>query len=1374
MALPRRPLVLSTNISDVDVISSFASHLPTSLLLQLYDSSEDSSSEEKSRILQTSAETPLFFIDISGFTKMSTILSVNDLSLVMNEYFTSIINVVTSFGGSVQKFAGDAVFVTFPPHPSSPPGHRLILASLCAEELVQTLSDYLPSLFERRPKLERSSLNIHCGLAFDECIFCEMRSELVMFGEVIEAVGRAEGRSDLGEVYCCPKTKAFMMSHPEIKWLGDDADATSDDCALLCKSGSPMNFTLSEGFRSTILDLKAKTSFHPLSPLNYKKSFRNLLESLADSNPSRLSSLFQTVGSFVHETAFKSLQESPRVSNELRPVYTVFLNIIITSGSGKVTFTKLDEVFKAIAAASGKWGAMIRQFIVDDKGTVCILSYGLKGGVHKNMNSMLFELLAELEGDLTSIGVKFEAGVTLGKCYTGIVGSEERGEYAVMGSNVNLAARLMCADHSMFSTIVSEDVRERGGGKWRFEGNGEVKAKGFKDRIKTYGIAGKIMPARRTSSTALNSLNDESSEFFVGRDEETGKIMDTAESIYRDPPSPKLVILIGEGGVGKSSLAKLASQKLSRRGSRVMKSQCVHTGGVMYPLSSTKSWIRANVRSIMRINSEIHGGDYEKLLKSIADRREFEGTVANEQLARSLLEIIGLKEDSVVNIVKVPLTEILLFCCEIIKSGNASTAGNVLLLDDMQFCDNASKTLIELLMKGDCSGSNLIVIATSRESQAVGGRSLEIPLRPMGVEDLALMVDNFYGDKEVGKRPPESMEETVASKKMRKRTSQLIVSKSADFLQELVNISGGNPFFASEILAMAQNERAIKRTSSLSFTWEPSKNHAELSERISKLNSVSELILAKFDRLSALARSFLSACSVIGSEFSRSEVRLLFEENEIQAAMEELMLSEIICIEDGSDGHEEEKEEGEGNEDGDDGVMFKFVHQLWWTTVLENMISTARVEIHRQLAEKMAGGKIALLLKRLHHAREAGLARVALEVSKVAGRRMIERGWNTQASEIYTVTLQMEAVESVVGGGSGGAGVTETELALECMTDLAKVSASLGDKETSAKFYQSALHLYTTGSETGKVENNELSFAIVSGIMLLLKWGTIVDEDGSYESNLVSTFITSARKAGSDAHVSRALALKSIMHQRRENYIAAISAQAELEEIYDVQRLSRDISRHYGSDRAAQNFSVSAQWMLLRDGDCAGVREQVEKTVRLLEAGVMERRNVHNSFMVLFPLTLVLAEFGEGARALDLWVTHIVEPFKELYTPESQVFFKPVFRPMHLWLMLKAGGEGGLGVEEAREILELVHRVVKGDLALCSSVLFNSMSLLGRDATSLVVEMFLKGDVGARDEAVKEWCEASLKDLASKAEGGGLWWLRTAVAQLEYEYKKLE
>lgn len=244
------------------------------------------------------------------------------------------------------------------------------------------------------------------------------------------------------------------------------------------------------------------------------------------------------------------------------------------------------------------------------------------------------------------------------------------------------------------------------------------------------------------------------------------------------------------------------------------------------------------------------------------------------------------------------------------------------------------------------------------------------------------------------------------------------------------------------------------------------------------------------------------------------------------------------------------------------------------------------------------------------------------------------------------------------------------------MTDLAKVSASLGDKQSSARFYQSALKLYQSGVETGNVENNELSFAIVSGIMLLLKWGTIADEDGSYERNLVATFISSAQKAGNNAHVSRAFALKAVMFQRQENYDLAIEAQRELEEVYDIQ-LSSEISKHYGSDRGAQNYPLGAQFMYLRDGDGSEVREQVEKTVGFLDAGMMERRNVHNSFMLLFPLVLVLVEIGEAGSAVELWTKHILEPFEEFYTSEASVFFKPVFRPTFLWLRLKEGGGGG-------------------------------------------------------------------------------------------------
>ena len=56
-------------------------------------------------------ESALVFIDISGFTKLSTLLDEESLSSVINSYFERIIAEVNAHGGDVLKFAGDALFV---------------------------------------------------------------------------------------------------------------------------------------------------------------------------------------------------------------------------------------------------------------------------------------------------------------------------------------------------------------------------------------------------------------------------------------------------------------------------------------------------------------------------------------------------------------------------------------------------------------------------------------------------------------------------------------------------------------------------------------------------------------------------------------------------------------------------------------------------------------------------------------------------------------------------------------------------------------------------------------------------------------------------------------------------------------------------------------------------------------------------------------------------------------------------------------------------------------------------------------------------------------------------------------------------------------
>lgn len=86
----------------------------------------------------------LLFVDISGFTKISVMMDVESLSNAINSYFQKIVNEISSCGGDVLKFAGDALFAEWKVHDS----HRnlddcVLMATTCAAAIVANYSDYV-------------------------------------------------------------------------------------------------------------------------------------------------------------------------------------------------------------------------------------------------------------------------------------------------------------------------------------------------------------------------------------------------------------------------------------------------------------------------------------------------------------------------------------------------------------------------------------------------------------------------------------------------------------------------------------------------------------------------------------------------------------------------------------------------------------------------------------------------------------------------------------------------------------------------------------------------------------------------------------------------------------------------------------------------------------------------------------------------------------------------------------------------------------------------------------------------------------------------------------------------------------------------------
>ena len=88
----------------------------------------------------------LLFVDMSGFTKISTVLDVESLSNAINGYFEMIVSQIINHGGDILKFAGDAIFAEWKASNHNR-DHDIInctkRAALCGAAIVANCSDHV-------------------------------------------------------------------------------------------------------------------------------------------------------------------------------------------------------------------------------------------------------------------------------------------------------------------------------------------------------------------------------------------------------------------------------------------------------------------------------------------------------------------------------------------------------------------------------------------------------------------------------------------------------------------------------------------------------------------------------------------------------------------------------------------------------------------------------------------------------------------------------------------------------------------------------------------------------------------------------------------------------------------------------------------------------------------------------------------------------------------------------------------------------------------------------------------------------------------------------------------------------------------------------
>lgn len=161
------------------------------------------------------ANVTVLFSDIRGFTSMSEKMTAEEVSLILNEYFSEMEPIITKYNGVINKFIGDAVMAIFGEpiqdinHPQN--------AVKCAYEMLKKVEQLREKwLLEGKPKIE-IGVGINTGEAFVGNIGSEKRLEYTVIGDTVNLASRIEGYN---KVY---KTN-FLISSSTYSHVSDIVD----------------------------------------------------------------------------------------------------------------------------------------------------------------------------------------------------------------------------------------------------------------------------------------------------------------------------------------------------------------------------------------------------------------------------------------------------------------------------------------------------------------------------------------------------------------------------------------------------------------------------------------------------------------------------------------------------------------------------------------------------------------------------------------------------------------------------------------------------------------------------------------------------------------------------------------------------------------------------------------------------------------------------------------------------------------------------------------------------------------------------------------------------------------------------------------------
>jgi len=812
------------------------------------------------------------FADVSGFTKMSEQLSTigregaEALTAILNSYFTAMISRIEESGGFVGKFGGDAMTIFFPAESEADLNKIAKIAVSTSIDLQRKMDDFQ----DVKTKAGSFSLGMKIGIASGQVLFRVVGPdedggrEYLLAGYPLDEAAKAEHHGTSGEVVI--------------------SSAVASQCQL-------EGVDKGEGF----VGLNTATE----------------LSMIQDNPPSiQVDKGWTDISrTFIDPAVYNRMALGIDSVGEIRKVSVIFLSFSgLDYDADESVGDKLDEFYKWIYVVTQRFGGSISKVDMGDKGSKMILTFGTPSA-HENDEELSVHCALELVNGrerMAILGIETRMGVASGVVFAGEVGAPSRQEYTVMGSVVNLSARLM-AYSKPGQLLVDEVTKSRSEKRFNFSEPEHVRFKGIGEPIPVYGVEGLKIESDDDAESSLHIERVHTN--MVGREQAFEQSINILDSLAKH--GLHTLIIKGDPGIGKSRLSQAILDETRNR------NYYISAGEALSYAKQTPYliWISI-IRKLMKLPSAGGGDDAVSKIEKIVNEAD-PGNIFRVPIMASMLGIECEENDITKNFDGQLRQENLFDFFVQYFTYLAKLHPLTLLFEDSQWIDRSSLSLIAYLMRNLSNLPILLLIARRPYSRNFSSKNIQeiensdktthISLKELSQADSErLILNNLAGD--------------------------VIDQELMNFIFES---SQGNPSFTEQLVENLKSLKRIKITPASDDSGVFIEGVGDLSD-IDVPDSLSSLIMSQLDRLKPEAKLTVKVAAVVGRQFQDEVIQRSYpvkmDKQQILDSLSDLKSNDII-----------------DSVGGDDIYDYIFKNLLTRDVAYDSLLFSHRREYHRRI-----------------------------------------------------------------------------------------------------------------------------------------------------------------------------------------------------------------------------------------------------------------------------------------------------------------------------------------------------------------------------------------------------------------------------------------